>query len=90
MFEGILMCLNVFRGEREREREFAQNCLENHFFFSFLQNEESRGIYIEKMTLQLLAHLQGLLASLLTSAILALSQFDFGCIFEGLLEVRLS
>ena len=76
MFEGVLMCLDVFRREirerRERGGESAQNCLE-FFFFFWVQNEGSRGIYIEKMTLQLLAHLQGQPANLLTSKIIALS-----------------
>ena len=42
------MCLDMFRREireREREREFLKN-----FFW---QNEGPRGIYIEKVTLQL-------------------------------------
>ena len=72
------------RRERERERE-RENLLKNcPKFFFWLQNEGSRGFYIEKVTFQLLVHLVGPLATLLTLAILAFSQFNFGRVFEGL------
>ena len=78
------MCLGE-KLERERERIWPK------FFFFFLgQNEGFEGSYSEKVTLQLLAHLQGPPANLLTSAILALSQFHFECIFEGLPGLKLS
>ena len=87
MFEGVWMCLGEKLEREERERESAQNCLENRFF---LQNEGFGGIYSEKVTLQLPVYLMGLPATLLTSAILALSQFKFECIFEGLSILKLS
>ena len=74
------MCLGEKLEREERERKSAQNCLENRFF---LQNEGFGGIYSEKVTLQLLVHLEGPLATLLTSAILAFSRLNFGRIFEG-------
>ena len=68
------MCFIVFGREIRvrRQRESTQNYLEIFFFFFFFENEGSRGIYVEKVTLQLPTHLVGPPASLLTSAILAL------------------
>jgi len=75
------------RKEREREREFAKNYLEIFFFW---QNEGLMVIYSEKMTFRLPMHLVRPSATLLTSAILAFSRFNFGRIFEGLHGLRLS
>ena len=62
MFEGVWMCLGEKLEREERERKSTQNCLENRFF---LQNEGFRGIYSEKVTLQLPEHLVGLPTTLL-------------------------
>jgi len=48
------------------------------------------GIYSEKVTLQLLAHLVGPSATLLTSAILAFPMLNFRHIFKGLPGLGLS
>ena len=47
------------------------------YFFFFLQNEGSRGIYTGKVTLQLLTHLVGPLVTQLTSAVSAFSCSSF-------------
>ena len=79
------MCLKCSGEKLERERESAQDCLENHFVCVCVcvcvQNEGFGGIYIGKMPLWLPAHLVGLLATLLMSTILAFSEFNFGRIF---------
>ena len=87
MFEGVLMCFDVFGREirERRERESAQK-----IFFFWWQNEGLGGIYSEKVTLQLSAHLEGPLTALLMSAIPTFSRFNFGRIFEGFPELRLS
>ena len=72
------MSLVVFEREirERREREnLPKNC-QNFFFFK--QNEGSRGFYIEKVTFQLLVHLVGPPATLLTLAVLAFCWFNFG------------
>ena len=73
-----------------KERESTQKL--PIIFFFFFHNEGFVIIYIEKMTLQHSAHLVGppAIATLLTSAILAFSQFEFGHLFEGLPGLVLS
>ena len=78
------MCL----GEK-LEREERENLPRKSFFF-WWQNEGLGGIYSEKVTLQLSAHLEGPLTALLMSAIPTFSRFNFGRIFEGFPELRLS
>ena len=62
---------------KREERASAQNILSLLYFFFFLQNEGSRGIYTGKVTLQLLAHLVGPLVTQLTSAVSAFSCSSF-------------
>jgi len=77
VFEGVLMCLDVF-GREIRERIYLGT------FFFLGQNEGYGGIYSKKVPFWLLANLEGPLATLLTLAILAFSQFKFGSVFKGL------
>ena len=74
------------------EREERESTQKLPIIFFFFNNEGFGIIYTEKMTLQHSAHLVGppAIATLLTSAILAFSQFEFGHLFEGLPGLVLS
>ena len=72
--------------KKERERNYLKTAHKSFLF----PNEGPRGFYSETVTLQLLVHLIGPPVTLLTSAILAFSWFNFGCIFESLPRTGLS
>ena len=87
------MCFDVFgcvweKNKRERREKIRLETAQNSFFS--LHNEGFGGIFIEKVALELPAHLVEPPASLLSLAILAFSQLNFKCIFEGLPRLGLS